>query len=239
MSESIDKYIIPRFLLNEIYPYSEGIQLEFKKSFHINQHYKYRETICAFLNTQGGIIIYGIDDNCQILGCYLTDKEKDDVLLFVDNLHNILKTTAGNNINSESIKVDFEKIAKNLYIVMIKCYKFDDIKSQFINGDSWIRMNASNMKVIQDKLYLKEHINNIKKKLYNKYQTDITHTAIIVSNIMISKQKKEEQINNMKNYYLLKYNRNAFAFLLGVFITFVLISIIRYYNTYIFFAFTS
>ena len=76
MCESIDKYIIPRFLLNEIYPYSEGIQLEFKKSFHINQHYKYRETICAFLNTQGGLIIYGIDDNCQILGCYLTDKEK-------------------------------------------------------------------------------------------------------------------------------------------------------------------
>ena len=60
MSESIDKYIIPRFLLNEIYPYSEGIQVEFKKSFHINQHYKYRETICAFLNTNSGIIIYGI-----------------------------------------------------------------------------------------------------------------------------------------------------------------------------------
>ena len=216
MTESIDKYIIPRFLLNEIYPYSEGIQLEFKKSFHINQHSKYRETICAFLNTNSGIIIYGIDDNCQILGCYLSDKEKDDILLFVDNLHNILKTTTGVNINPESIKVDFEKIAKNLYIIIIKCYKYDDIKYQFINGDSWIRMNASNMKVIQDKLYLKEHINNIKKKLYTKYQSDITHTAIIVSNIMISKQKKEEQINNMNSYYLLKYRFYLIAFLLGV-----------------------
>jgi len=223
--ELVDKYIIPRFLLNEIYPYSEGTQLEFKKSFHINQHNKYRETICAFLNTNSGIIIYGIDDNCQILGCYLTDKEKDDILLFVDNIHNILKTSAGDNINPDSIKVIFEKIAKNLYIIMIKCYKFDNIKYQFINGDSWIRMNASNMKVIQDKLYLKEHINNIKKKLYNKYQTDINHTAIIVSNIMISKQKKEEQINNMKNYYLLKYRFSLITFFAG----FLICSILTHY----------
>ena len=137
----------------------------------------------------------------------------------------------------------FEEIAKNIYIIIISCYRdnTNDVPYQFIGGDSWIRMNASNMKVIQDKLYLKEHINNIKKKLFNKYQTDIAHTTVIVSNIMVAKQKKEEQINNMKNYYLLKYNRNAFAFLFGVFITLILISIVRNYfpnllNTYIFFA---
>ena len=80
MTESIDKYIIPRFLLNEIYPYSEGIQLEFKKSFHINQHYKYRETICAFLNTQGGLIIYGIDECISSLQHH---NEVTDAWLFI------------------------------------------------------------------------------------------------------------------------------------------------------------
>jgi predicted HTH transcriptional regulator len=55
-----------KYLLNDKILLMEGSEIEYKKSFHINQYAKYRETICAFLNTSGGHIIYGIENDCTI-----------------------------------------------------------------------------------------------------------------------------------------------------------------------------
>jgi len=225
VTDDINTLLLPRYLLNCKYPYPEGTQLEFKKTFHVNQHTKYRETICAFLNTHGGHIIYGILDNCVINGCELPKVEKDGILLFVDSIYNILKNTNGENIPRGRIKVYFEEIAKNIYIIIISCYreKTDTEQYQFLRGDSWIRLNASNMKTKYGKLYSVHDILLIKTKMYNKYEEinnklkkDYTKcerdTIITVSNIIINKQKQE-------NIYRIPLKKNNYIFFILCFMS--------------------
>jgi len=215
--DDINKLLIPRYLLNDTYPYPEGVQLEFKKNFHINQLAKYRETICAFLNTNGGHIIYGVLDNCVIKGCSVVDFEKDKILRYVDSMHTIMKKTNGENIPNNCLKVYFEEIAKDLFIIIISCYKVDSVENQyqFLSGDSWIRMNASNMKLTYGKLYTVQDTLNMKTKLYRKHDEEITRykkkinsceedTILFINTILLNKQKQERILskNNYPNNYV-------------------------------------
>jgi len=215
----INTLLVPRFLLNDRFPYPEGTQLEFKKTFHINQHNKYRETICAFLNTNGGHIIYGILNNCIINGCILTPVDKDNILLFVDSIYNILKKTNGETIPKNTIKVYFEEISKNNFIIIISCYRVENDEYQFLAGESWIRMNASNMKTKHGKLYSIQDVANLKIKINRKYEdiinklTKVKHNTeeeiiIMVSDILLDKKEKEQELktkikqNNICYYFL-------------------------------------
>ena len=215
--DDINTLLLPRYLMNDVYPYPEGMQLEFKKSFHINQHTKYRETMCAFLNTNGGHIIFGILDNCIINGCLLSENERDSILLFVDSIYTILKKTNGDSISKNEIKVYFEEISKNNYIIIISCYKHEsDLDYQFLGGDSWVRMNASNMKTKYGKLYSVQDVLNMKAKLYRKHE-EITsrilkqydrceeRTIIMINDILINKKEKEYEFNKKqsKNNYII------------------------------------
>jgi predicted HTH transcriptional regulator len=225
---NINSLLVPRFLLNDRFPYPEGTQLEFKKTFHINQHNKYRETICAFLNTNGGHIIYGILNNCMINGCILSPVDKDNILLFVDSIYNILKKTNGETIPKNTIKVYFEEISKNNYIIIISCYKVDNDEYQFLAGDSWIRMNASNMKTKHGKLYSIQDVANIKIKINRKYEDIINKLTkekhntdeeiiIMVSDILLDKKEKEKELikiqQNNKSYYFLQFSVTIIFFL--------------------------
>lgn len=206
--DDIDKLLLPRYLLNDTYPFPECTQLEFKKTFHVNQHAKYRETICAFLNTNGGHIIYGVLDNCLINGYNLSDTEKDNILLFIDATYTILKTSTGETMSKDKIKVHFEEIAKNMFIIIISCYrnKNDDNHYQFLSGKSWVRMNASNMKTCYGKLYSDNDVSMIKLKFYKRCEDTIDrlkkeynkceeNTIIVISNIFENKYKKEKELN--------------------------------------------
>ena len=68
-------------------------------------------------------------------------------MLFADSIYTILKTVDGINIKPGSITVKFEKIAKDIYLIIFTCIRYDNVKYQLVSGDSWIRMNASNKKV--------------------------------------------------------------------------------------------
>jgi len=203
-----------KYLLNDKMSIIEGTEIEYKKSFHVNQYPKYRETICAFLNTTGGHIIYGVLNDCTINGCKLNELEKDNIQLFIDRLYSMLVKNNGTPLHPQSLKVNFNEIAKDIYIVIISCYKEDNCKYQLITGDSWIRLNASNFKANQSKLYTKEDlkykilkelacINNIHK---NEIDDTIKDTIIMVSDILYDKQKKESIMLYHKNYiYIIGY----------------------------------
>jgi len=211
-----------KFLLNDKISIIEGTEIEYKKSFHINQYTKYRETICAFLNTTGGYIIYGILNDCNIIGCKLNELEKDNILLFVDRLYAILIKNNGESLHRDSLKVNFHEIAKNIYIVVISCFKEDKCTYQFINGDSWIRLNASNFKVNQLKLYTKDDLKQkVKKELLyinDVHSNEIKETIVMVSDILYEKQNKERKLKNKNYIYVIGY-----VFCIGVIVTYLLL----------------
>jgi predicted HTH transcriptional regulator len=227
--EDINTLLLPRYLLNDVYPYPESSQLEFKKTFHVNQHAKYRETMCAFLNTNGGHMIFGILNNCVISGCILSESEKDNILLFIDSTFTILKNCNGENMSKDIIKVYFEEIAKNLYIIIISCYKSDNTyKYQFLGGDSWIRMNASNMKRNCSKLYSAHDVSMIKLKLHKKqedllgklkrdYKRCEENTIIAISDIFNNKTKMEKELYSPKNNWHITYNILSFSLLINLY----------------------
>jgi predicted HTH transcriptional regulator len=212
--DDINKLLLPRYLLNDVYPYPEGTQLEFKKTYHINQLSKYRETICAFLNAHGGHILFGITDNGVICGSVLEDGEKDKVLRYVDSIYTIMKTKNGESIPTNSLQVQFEEIAKNVFIIIISCYKIDKTEDQyqFLGGDSWIRMNASNMKLNCDKLYTVQDVLNMKSKIYKKYDLEISKhkknyyeceqdTIVYINDILLNKYQTEKKLVKKKVYF--------------------------------------
>ena len=198
--------ILPtKFLLNDTLSLMESSEIEYKKSFHVNQYAKYRETICAFLNTSGGHIIYGVLNDCVISGCELGELEKDNIVLFVDRLYSILIKTTGEHLHPNTLKVNFYEIAKNIYIVIISCYKELNCTYQFISGESWIRLNASNFKLNQPKLYTKEDLKQKVLvellKINDTHNNEIKDTIIMISDILYTKQKKDTKIFT-KQYYL-------------------------------------
>ncbi|MEK6800401.1 MAG: ATP-binding protein, partial [Nanoarchaeota archaeon] len=52
--------------LKDIIEKGESVDLELKRSFHSSQ--EIAKTICSFANTQGGVLILGVEDNKKISG---------------------------------------------------------------------------------------------------------------------------------------------------------------------------
>ncbi len=220
----LDTLINYRFLLNDTFRHNEGIQLEFKKSFHTNQYQKYRETICAFLNSYGGHMIFGVLNDCTIKGFKLTNTEKDNILLFVDSLHCILKKENGEQIHNDTIKVHTEEIAKDIYIIIISCYNEPNTKYQFLSGESWERLHASNKRINMGKLYSAIDVNKIKIKMDNKIKEEVNNTIIFVGNILEKKYAKEIELQ--KNKYILHAQKINMIIILS----YLFIIVIFYYK---------
>jgi predicted HTH transcriptional regulator len=206
----INSLLLDKYLLYDTFSHPEGTQLEFKKTFHINQLEKYRQTICALLNTNGGHIIFGVSNDCSITGCNIKQTEIDSVMLFVDSLYEILKKTDGNHLDKNTLKVRIDEIAKSIYIIFISCYREENATYQFLSGESWIRINASNRKSNLSKLHSIQDIVMIKNKLEIFHNQKIQNVVIEVGNILnkknvIDTQKLKKSLVMYKKLY--NYNK--------------------------------
>lgn len=63
--------------LLELISQGEGTKVEFKREFGDLKNAL--KTICAFLNTNGGFLIFGVDDRGVVVGVKVTDKEIRDI----------------------------------------------------------------------------------------------------------------------------------------------------------------
>lgn len=101
----------------------EGEKIEFKQGISNASH-----DICAFLNTQGGYILIGINDKGKIVGAPLKIKQKiSNVLAGIEPCP---------EIKIETIKVD------KVNIISIKVKKSDKLHS--IGSRAYIRLGANN-----------------------------------------------------------------------------------------------
>jgi len=161
----------------DTFPVPEGKFFEFKQS--IKSVDKLLATICAFLNSEGGYLIFGIiDNNRKICGLRLTSKQVDDfILAHVDSIfqyQRIVNKDSKEPVKPELIKTDIIKRDDSTFVIVIKVISpIENITFKTYEGDVFYRLNASNMRVRSDKVYLEEQVNNMlinqKKCLEKEY----------------------------------------------------------------------
>ncbi|MEO6682896.1 MAG: RNA-binding domain-containing protein [Ginsengibacter sp.] len=98
--------------LNTIIANGEGVRIEFKKAEKEVPKSLY-ETICAFMNKEGGIIFLGVDDDGKIEGvdCFNRDKMISDIGVTLNNVSSFAPATT-----VDPIKINYE----NKCIIVLK-----------------------------------------------------------------------------------------------------------------------
>lgn len=200
------------------FQYVEGPQFEFKscKSQKPDSN-KIIETICAFLNSVGGYMIYGIEDNGNI--CGITRKCVDIIALIVDSIicnNRIINTTTGGYITKHEVSVITIPLTSSLYILTIKVVSSKQGHIyQLYNGIYVYRMSASNYKTknnmfsdLNDMNKLRTDYNQLSEEVIKlRAKVDIleigistrAHMKTIMQSIQSKIDKKTRMIDDLRN----------------------------------------
>lgn len=120
--------------LQEIIKRGESTEVEFKKSFHSFQ--EVAKTICAFANTQGGILILGLSDKGKIEG----------VEGNLDYLQRKISDTNSNIHQKPIIKIEVYEIDKKKLIVVI-VHKAETSVFHSFEGAIYVRIGTTTQKL--------------------------------------------------------------------------------------------
>lgn len=132
------------------FPFTEGLQFEFKESVSPMNRDKTYQTLCAFLNSNGGYMVFGVTDSGVIRG--VQRKKVDELLLRLDCItYNKLlidtETLAPPSLCDICARV--EEVADELYIVIVRAFNPNPSHTfQLASGETYIRLNASNFKTM-------------------------------------------------------------------------------------------
>lgn len=143
---------VPSFLYNAHFLEDETQVTEFKacspQSFEtqiaVHMLSKY---ICAFLNTIGGVLYYGITDDHVVKGLILTSAQRDKLRLGLDTCCNAFHP----EVDAEKVTIRFEKVLypdgserKDAFVVVIRVDKGDPGVIYFTpDHKAWIKRQAS------------------------------------------------------------------------------------------------
>lgn len=235
-----------RFIYGLNFPGHENDVTEFKRSFNPDHIKKYLQTMCAFLNTKGGNIIFGITDNGIIEGFSCSLQLLDKIQLFVDQAYNFIVRSDHTPVFSKLFFVKHELITYNRSIVIITCIPEENTSYKLMTGDIYVRLNASIKRVKDVRLYTEhdlklvqqtsDHINDLYKKslqenkLYKKKNQElerlITYKDRECKNVII-------QINDsLYDYYHVKNNKLNKLSLNKIVIYFIVLVFIMSYFFY-------
>ena len=139
----------------------ENKQVEFKSTLRwdiknsnisIDVQHSALKTICAFLNSEGGILLIGVEDNGNIFGLdsdfatFKMDNKNDGFLLYFDDL---IQKSFGNQFNS-SINIETLKMEEKLVAKVVIRSKYNEpvhMKIDKSNERFYIRRNASTVEL--------------------------------------------------------------------------------------------
>lgn len=212
------------------FPYNESDKLEYKETFTDNGMKKYIESICGFLNSGGGKLIFGIKDNLQLVGLNLKSKQLDKCILRIDEIiqnKQIIgidkSTNKPININPTCIKPISITNNSGKKFLIVNVIPDENIQYQLLNGKCYYRLGASNYFDRSQLFYTESDYNsrcdNYEKLLEEENQSNIKKFNQIIKNKdeEITKLKKEniqlitdikhltndnKEINNIYNKYI-------------------------------------
>lgn len=130
------------------FPLSEGTNLEFKGSFTSCKIEKIYTTICAILNSGGGYIVIGVEDENRYIVGIKKNKIMDNFLLSLDSIYhsNIIKLQDGSSIPLGTIKSETVTAADSKEVLVITCTPIEDQKYTKNDGSIYHRLAASNFR---------------------------------------------------------------------------------------------
>ncbi len=165
------------------FPYLESNIYEFKQSFDQNNFSKYLETICAFLNGQGGYLIFGITDDLVNVGVKLNQSQIDKTILKFDGIisgNKIIGNDQSNNIlslNHSSINTQVIENSRSDKFIIVKVNpNFSNAENKITyrlhNGKTYYRLGASNFYEKNEKFYTQTELDVQIKNLEDNCKKD-------------------------------------------------------------------
>jgi predicted HTH transcriptional regulator len=208
----MDLPAIPSLAALQLFPFPEGKQFEYKKSLLPIE--KILPTICAFLNSDGGYLVMGIDDSSlQINGVKANPKQVDiyigtniDVIFHGDLI--ISQTNFQPPEHSQITTTVIER-EPNTYVVII-AVRANENKFKLHNGDLYYRVNVSNMKVKTERVYFEHQVTTILHSQKKQLTKDYTALVNTLQNEIRTNTKTihmlNEELQEMKYEKSLKQN---------------------------------
>lgn len=207
------------FINHDIFPEMEGIQYEFKRDINKFVPKKAYQTICGFLNCEGGYMVFGIDDKTrEIVGITKCD-QIDKFILLIDNVYqqkSVVSRTTKEPPPIGAVVCKAYNSATGKTIVVITVNKVDDEEYQMFDGSLVYRANASNYVVKAERVYseheYKQGIRLVEQKhakmvrkmvqdmnLENKQKRDFenekrVYEELLAAKILQEKTNKESQL---------------------------------------------
>jgi hypothetical protein len=130
------------------FPLPEGTNLEFKIGFNSSMAEKIIATLCGLLNSGGGYLVIGVEDETRRIVGIKTDKSMDNFLLMLDSIyhHHHLKKLDGSPIPLGTIRSGTVQAANNKELLVVTATSEAGEKYTVKDGTVWYRLAASNFK---------------------------------------------------------------------------------------------
>ncbi len=196
------------------FKFSESTIFEYKVAINQQSGFqKYLETICAFLNTKGGFLIFGINDNLNLSGLSMANSDIDKFILKIDNILSTNQIIGRNNNNitarltPRNLSVDSIVNSSKKKFLIIKAVPSPDISYQLDNGKKYFRLGASNLFDKEERFYKQADMDNAIRTAEEKYKVENNNNIKMFQGNV---EKYQEEIKNLKedNSYLTNQVRN-------------------------------
>jgi len=184
----------------DVYPEGESQTLEFKQSLEKLCKDKVHPTICAFLNTKGGRLIFGIEDSQRlIVGLPADSKKIDSMLLHIDSIYQSKRIVDDDNnppplghVTPYIVSLSNER--KLLVVDVLpskeKIYKIAD-------GIAYFRLSASNYRMMADSTQAQQIATLTSDNI--KLQDHLTQVRAILSTTKANLAIAEQSNKNLKS----------------------------------------
>lgn len=161
------------------YPVGESNILEFKANFNKCAIPTYEKCINAFLNSNGGQLVFGVNDKNIIHGiAYKKGVSEDSIRLTFDDIFSRMRPQPLATLNVDSVKIT--SCLNVITINVIRQHCLHPLYFVGLRGGAWKRMSASCHRINSERIYSLEEYTTIEVELdaWKKYTKQLEFDVI-------------------------------------------------------------
>lgn len=161
----------------DVFPLPEGTNLEFKIGFNSSMADKIIATLCGILNSGGGYLVIGVEDETRKIVGIKPNKNMDNFLLMLDAIyhHSHIKKIDGSPITIGTITSKIIDCAENKQVLVVIADAEPKEQYTIKDGTIWYRLSASNFKqTTLQTIYTEKEVDTILKQKLSS-QANILH----------------------------------------------------------------